>query len=509
MRRGVRRAGHLAVVTAAAAALAGCAVGPDFKRPAAPPVAGYTPEALPVHLVSDPAPTSPVQSIVPDRDIPGDWWTLFHNQSLSNLVATALKNNPDLAAAQAALRQARENVYAQEGNYFPTLSGTFTPSRNKTATGSLSPATASGNPYYTLYTAQLNVSYNPDVFGLNRRQTESTVAMADMQRFQLEATYLTLTSNLVAAAINEAGLRAQVAATQDIIKVETDLLGILNKQFGLGSIARVDVLAQEAQLAQAQATLPPLQKQLAQTRDQIAALTGRLPSEAVPETFDLASLQLPTELPLSLPSNLVEQRPDIRQAEENLHSTTALVGVAVANRLPLLSLSALGGSQAIHFTDLFSPGNGFWTIAGTITQPLFDGGILLHKERAARAAVEQAAAQYRSTVISAFQNVADALRALQVDADAVKAASAADRTASATLAITNQQLRLGQIAYLSLLNAEQVALQARLVLAQTQAARLADTAGLFQALGGGWWNRPDVQVKDIHGDDVLAIVGIH
>jgi NodT family efflux transporter outer membrane factor (OMF) lipoprotein len=464
---------------------------------------------LPAQLVADKTLANPTQTLVPDLDIPGAWWELFHSQPLTDLITRALAANPDLQAAQAALRQARENVYGQESNFFPSVAANFTPSRNKTATGSLSPATASGNPYYSLYTAQLNVSYNPDVFGLNRRQVESMVALSENQRYQLEATYLTLTSNLVTAAINEASLRGQIGATQDIIKLETDLLGILQKQLDLGQIAKVDELAQESALATAQATLPPLQKQFDQQRDQLAALTGQLPSTVVAETFDLASLHLPEELPVSLPSKLVEQRPDIQQAEQNLHSASALIGVAVANRLPLVNLSAQFGSEALAFNALFTPGNGFGTLAASITQPLFDGGILLHRERAARAAFDQAEAQYRSTVITAFQNVADALRALQADADAVRVATAADRAASATLAITRDQLRLGAVAYLSLLNAEQAALQAKLTLVQATATRLADTAALFQALGGGWWNRTDVQVKDSRGDDYLAVLGIH
>ncbi len=499
---------RLSARLAAATWLSACAVGPDFKRPAAPDVRGYTPEKLPAQLISDRAVANPAQALAPGLDVQGKWWDLFHNAQLSELIAYALQHNADLAAAQASLKQARENVYAQEGNYLPNLSGSFQPTRNRTALGSVSPVAATGNPYYTLYTAQLNVSYNPDVFGLNRRQTESLVALADTQRWQLEATYLTLTSNLVAAAVNEASLRGQIAATQDIIKVERDLLGILNTQFRLGAVARVDVLAQEAQVAQAEATLPPLQKQLAQQRDQVATLAGNLPSEGVPATFDLASLKLPEELPVSLPSKLVEQRPDIKQAEANLHSASALIGVAVANRLPLISLSAFGGSESLRIDQLFTPDNAFWTIAGSITQPLFDGGILLHKERAARAAFEQAAAQYRGTVITAFQNVADALRALQADANATRVATVAARTASATLAITNQQLRLGQVSYLSLLNAEQAELNARLTLVQAQATRLTDTAALFQALGGGWWHRSDVLVTDVHGDDPLAVVGI-
>ncbi len=490
--------------------LAGCAVGPDFEKPAPPAVAGYAPAGtLPATLISDRTAANPSQRLVTGLDIQGDWWALFHNASLNGLIARALQKNPDLAAAQAALKEARENVYAQEGSYVPTLGANFTASRNKTPTASLSPVTATGNPYYSLYTAQLQVSYNPDVFGLNRRQVESLVALADVQRFQLEATYLTLTSNLVAGVINEASLRAQIAATQAIIKIEQGSVDLFRKQLALGAVARLDVLAQEAALAQAEATLPPLQKQLDQQRDQITALTGNLPSEGLPEMFTLDQLQLPQELPVSLPSTLVEQRPDIKQAEQNLKSASAQIGVAVANRLPLLNLSGFGGSQSVRFSDLFTPGNGFWTLAASVTQPLFDGGTLLHRERGARAAFEQAEAQYRSTIVTAFQNVADALRALQADADAVRVAAEAANAADATLEITRKQLALGQIAYLNLLGVEQTELQAKLTLVQAQAARLTDTAALYQALGGGWWHRDDVKVRDIHGDDVLGIVGIH
>ena len=466
------------VLLVIAAQLAGCAVGPDFKQPGSPAASGYTPDKLPVQLVADRTGLNPAQRLVPDLDVQGDWWTLFHSQPLNDLITRSLKNNPDLAAAQASLKQARENVYAQEGSYFPNLTGSFTPSRNKTATGSLSPATASGNPYYSLYTAQLNVSYNPDVFGLNRRQTESLVALADVQRYQLEATYLTLTSNLVTAAITEASLRGQIQATETIITLEQGSVAIFRKQLAFGAVAGVDVLSQEAALAQAEASLPPLQKQLAQGRDMLTALAGNLSSDAIPETFTLDSLHLPEDLPVSLPSKLVEQRPDIKQAEQNLKSASALIGVAVANRLPLLNLSAFGGSQAIHFDELFTPGNGFWSIAASITQPLFDGGTLLHRERGARAAFEQAGGaipqHHRGPRFRTSPTRSGRCRPMP---EAVGVATRAAQTADAALAITREQLRprancLSRVCS----NAEQTELQARLTQVQAQASRLADTA---------------------------------
>jgi NodT family efflux transporter outer membrane factor (OMF) lipoprotein len=487
----------------AALLLSGCAVGPDFHQPVAPGQISYTPDALTPHDTA--------QTFVQGLDIPEEWWTLFHDPALDQLIRQGLSANPTLAAAQASLRQARETLYAQEGSFFPDLSATFEPSRNKTATRSVSAASGqalNGSPYYGLITAQLAVSYTPDVFGGTRRQVESLVAQAQAQRFQLEATYLTLTSNLVAAAINEASLRAQISATRQIVAAEDELLAVLKKQYAAGQVAGVDELAQQAALAQAQAALPPLQKQLDVQRDALAALVGARPDEALPQTFALDELALPANLPVSLPAALVVQRPDVRQAGEQLHSASALVGVAIANRLPSLTLTAEGGSESNFFRDLFASGNGFWTIAASVTQPVFDGGTLLHRARGARAALDQAQAQYKSTTLAAFQNVADTLHALQADADTLAAASTAEQAAEESLRIVRLQVRLGQVAYLGILNAQQAALQARLTTIQAKANRLADTAALFQALGGGWWHRDDVQVQDVKADRVLGVLGI-
>jgi NodT family efflux transporter outer membrane factor (OMF) lipoprotein len=479
----------------------GCAVGPDFHKPAAPTATTYRPTEVALQVRA--------QRFVNGMDIPGQWWALFHSPQLNALIVRALAANPSLEAAQAALRQAREQVYAQEGSFFPSIEGNFTPSRNKTATRSVSVASANGSPYYSLYTAQLEVSYTPDVFGGNRRQVENLVATADQQRFQLEATYLTLTSNLVTACVNEASLSDQIEATRQIIALESDLLSVLNRQYALGQIAQVDVLAQQAALAQAAATLPPLQKQLDQQRDALSALIGASPDRAIAETFHLDDISLPAALPVSLPAALVDQRPDVRQAEANLKAASALVGVAIANRLPVLNLTAQGGSEANYFTDMFASGNGFWSLAASLTQPIFEGGTLLHRARAAWAALDQAKAQYRSTALAAFQNVADSLAALQADADSVRAAAQAEQAATQTLHIVQLQVSLGQTAYLGILNAQQTALQARLSLIQAKSGRLADTAALFQALGGGWWNRNDVQVRDVEGNDALGVVGLH
>jgi len=474
------------------AALSGCAVGPDFERPTAPDVTGYTSAPLAQQTASAEVAGGEAQRFVQALDIPGQWWTLFHSAALNTLIEEALKNNPTLPAAEAALRQAWENVYAQQGAFFPTVAASFSPSRNKTATGALSPASSSGSPYFSLYTGQVAVSYMPDVFGGTRREVESLAATAEFQQFQLEATYLTLTSNVVAAAVQEASLRGQIAATEEIIKIQTGSLDILQKQLALGQVAGADVAAVEATLAQAQATLPPLQKQLAVQRDLLTALIGRLPSQEPAEKFELTALQLPRDLPVSLPSKLVDQRPDVRSAEAQLHTASAQIGVAVAAQLPQFTLTGNAGTASNMISQFITtPGTAFWSVAGNVAQTVFDAGTLLHKKRAADAAFDEAAEMYRSTVIAAFQNVADSLHALQSDAETLKAAYAAERAASKSLEIARRQLQLGAIGYLGLLTAENTYDTALLALVQARAARFADTAALFQALGGGWWNRTD------------------
>jgi NodT family efflux transporter outer membrane factor (OMF) lipoprotein len=502
-----------ATVSAAVAALiCSCAVGPNYHRPQAPAGAGYSPTPLPADSASAPIQGGVVQHLIAGRDIPFEWWQLFQSPALNSLIERAFKANPTITAAQASLRQAQEMVYAQRGFFFPTVAAGYQFERQKLAgnlTGSSAPGvqgdgssiTAYQNPspnpgphnqplYFNFQTAQLTVGFVPDVFGSNRRQVESLAAQADAQRFALEATYITLASNVVAAAIQEASVRAQLAATREIIAFNTKSLEILRNQFKLGYAMRIDVAAQEATLAQSQALLPPLQKQLEQTRDLIRALVGNLPNEDVAETFEFASLQLPQELPVSLPSKLIEQRPDIRAAEAQLHSANAQVGVALAAMLPQFSITATDGGTATKFSEMFRAGGPFWTLTGGVTQPLFQGGALLHRKRAANQALIQAAAQYRSTVISAYQNVADTLHAALSDADALSAAVDSQKAAKVTLDLTRRQLEVGYVNYLALLSAELAYQQASLSTVQAQATRYGDTVALFQALGGGWWNQP-------------------
>jgi NodT family efflux transporter outer membrane factor (OMF) lipoprotein len=474
--------------------LTSCAVGPNFKRPAPPPVKGYTPTPLLTTSSTTNVMGGEAQDFVNNQDIAGDWWTLFHSKPLNALIERSLKANPNLKAAQAALTTARENVKAQRGAYFPQIAGSFAGSRQQTSE-QIAPVPNGNQFHFDLWTPQVTVSYAPDVFGLNRRTVESLNAQAEQARFVLIATDITLSANVVAAAIQEASLRGQIDATHQLIDINTNMLQILRAQFARGYASRLEVAAQESQLAQILATLPPLAKQLAQQRDLLAALSGGFPSEDLPEKFELASLQLPRELPVSLPSELVKQRPDVRQAEENMHAASAQIGIAVANRLPDFMLSGDVGSMALHAGQMFSSGTGFWSLAGSVTQPIFQGGTLLHRQRAAQAAFTNAAEQYRGAVLTAFQNVADTLNALQQDADGLNAAAAAKDAAKTTLDLSKQQWQSGYASYLALLNAEQAYNQALINLIQAQASRYADTAALFQALGGGWWNRPDLTKK--------------
>ncbi len=494
--RHARRLARFAASATAAAIVCGCAVGPDFAPPATP-LGDYGPTVMRTvgAKVADGG-GGEAQRLVKGRDIPGDWWRLFGSRRLATLTDRALKNNADLATAQAALRVAQANLAAGKGAFFPTVTGNFSATRQA---GPVLPPTPDQNgnlvlaesPAFNLFTGQVLVSYTPDVFGGIRRNVESLQAQSDNQRFQLEATYLTLTSNIALAAIQEASLRGQIDATNKLIQIANDVLKLLRTQFDAGQIAQSDVLAQEAALAQIEQTLPPLERQLAQQRHLISALTGGLPSQEPPEKFTLATLRLPRDLPLSVPSQLVQQRPDIRAAEENLHSASALIGVAVANRLPSVSITGNLGSQASNISQLFSPGTSLWTIGGSVLQPIFDANTLYNKEVAARGTFEQAASQYRSTAITAFQNVADSLSALSNDAVALQKAVAAEEAAEKSLAISRRRLELGDINYILLLNAQQTYFQALLTRVQAQANRFADTAALFQALGGGWWNRED------------------
>lgn len=468
--------------------LTGCMVGPDFRSPLPPKTKAYTEYPPPKKTVSTAGvgAAGKSQRFVYGKDIPAEWWSLFRSPELNQLICLGLENNQTLAAAQANLRQARELLNVQIGNnLYPNVNATIPIQRQR-----FSPATFGAErappQTFTLYNAAVNVTYILDIFGGARRGVEAVAAQVDYAAYQLEGAQLTLTANIVTTAITMASLRAQIQATHALIRAQENQLVIVRKQLTLGGVSGADVLSQESQLAQTLATLPPLEKQLAQTRHALAVLIGVLPSESQIPTLELRSLDLPGSLPLSLPSSLVRKRPDVRAQEALLHVASAQIGVAIANLYPQITLSGSYGWISDTTRDFFSHRNNIWNWGGQILQPIFAGGALQAQKRAAIAAYEQAAAQYRQTVLQAFQNVADTLRAIETDARALQALTRAEIAARDSLRIQEKQFQLGGVSYLSLLTAQRQYQQTRINRIQAEAARFIDTATLFQALGGSW-----------------------
>ncbi len=470
--------------------LNGCVVGPNYTRPKAALPQSYTSNQHGTLKANTQSQFGGTQHLNTAQDIPAQWWELFHSKPLNDLVMASFEHNPSVGVAKAALHGALENVYAQQGALFPFVGVSFSPTKQQTA-NILTSVLASNQYDYALYTGQVFVSYSPDVFGGIRRHLESLAAQARVQRLQLEATYLTLASNVVNAAIQEAGLREQINATRNIIASQKKRLDMTHKQHQFGDVAMADIAVQEAAMSASESILLLLEKQLALQRDLLNALTGRFPDDQCTPTFTFDSLKLPTDLPISLPSTLVEHRPDIRAAEEQMHAANALIGVAVSNRLPNVTIGFTNaGTSATHLGSLLQSDTTFWALAGIISQPIFDGGTLLHRQRFAEAMYQEAAAQYRLTVINAFQNVADTLKSIQFDARALHLAGRAAHAAKTSLTISRHQFELGDTSSIALLNNEQLYQQAKLNLIQAQTNRLSDTAALFQALGGGWWRHP-------------------
>jgi NodT family efflux transporter outer membrane factor (OMF) lipoprotein len=460
---------------------AACAVGPDFVQPAAP-VGTY---GAPTHFSqADGVAQSRVSSVVDSR-----WWTAFGSRKLSALVDQSLANSPTITAADAALRQSRELYSAQWAAFLPSVTAGFNQTRSKDASGAVAnPAILpNGNPpdsTYSLYTSQVAISYGPDIFGANQRASESALANVNAARFQLDAARAALVGNVVVTCIQYAALREQIALTESMIARQQQLTRIVEQQnTKIGTASALDVLQQKSNEAAMRAGLAPLRKQADQAHDALAALLGVMP-DANLELPGLDEVHLPENLPVSLPSEFVRHRPDVRLAEENLHAATAQVGVALAAMLPNVTLTGSMGTSARVIEQSFTPYYGFWNFGTNLSQIVFDGGGLLHRRRAADAAMDQAASLYRATVLTAFQNAADSLKALESDALAAGAAQAADRAAQDSLSIAGNQIKIGSISQVQLLTNEISADQARLSLLQARAARLSDTAALFQAMGG-------------------------
>jgi NodT family efflux transporter outer membrane factor (OMF) lipoprotein len=479
----------------AVSSLAGCAVGPNFHSPPPPATTQYTRGQQPAATTDSPVPGGAAQTLVTDRDIPADWYSLFQSQPLDELVRRALHDSPTVEAAKAALRSAEATYIAERGALLlPQADGQFDVTRQRSSSAAFGvPSSAPVRPF-TLYNAAVNVSYRLDIFGASRRQVEEFRAQADFQRWELEAANLTLTGNVVTTAFDVASLRDQLTAVNDVVAAEAEQYRVVQRQFDVGGASKSDVLSQRAQLAQAQTVVPGLEKALAQAQHRLAVFAGRTPDDASVPDFVLDGFTLPTELPVSVPAKLVRQRPDVQAAEAQLHQATAAVGLATANLLPQLNLTGSIGTESLTSGGLFGAGNGTWSVGASLLQPLFHGGELRYKRRAAVADLERADAQYRQTVLAALQEVADTLRALEADARSLQAQVEAERAASDSLEIAKKQFQVGGISYVTVLNAERLFLQARQGRVQAQAARYSDSAALFQALGGGWWNRKDSEV---------------
>ena len=469
-----------------AIAFGGCAVGPDFRPPEPATSRSYTAASLPSKTTSAPVTGGSAQEFIFAEEVSAQWWTLFGSPELDRLVRRGLEGSPSLSAAEAALRKVAEILSAVRGGLlYPGFDLNVQAARDRTSTNTF-PATS----IFTVYNASVNVSYTFDLFGGLRRRIEGAQAQVDYQRYQLEAAYLSLTANIVTTAIQEAALRAQISSTREIVAAEEKRLEVVRKQVNLGALPGLVVFAQQSQLAMTRAMLPSLEKQLAFAQHALAALIGDFPGEGGLPELHLETLHLPESLPVSLPSRLVRQRPDIRASEALLHVACAGVGVATANLYPQISLSAGYGAQSESTGVLFKSESTAWNIGAGLLQPIFRGGELTARRRAAIAAYDQSAAEYQQTILKAFQNVADVLRALETDAEALRAHVEAESAARATLDLIGKQVGIGASNYLSLLIAERDYLKAHINVIAAQAQRYADTASLFQALGGGWWNRP-------------------
>ncbi|MEO8459345.1 MAG: efflux transporter outer membrane subunit [Dokdonella sp.] len=479
------QARYLSIGLIGLALLSSCAVGPNFREPAAPETTGYRHDALPQATVAPGGPTGDAQRFLTGTQVPERWWTTFANDELNRRVEQALTHSPTIASAQAALRQAQENAGAARGPLFPAVDAKAGANRQNTINFGNSSGASTSSPY-TLYNASVGVSYTLDLFGGVHRNIEAQSALADYQQYLLEGTYLTLAANVATTSFLEASLREQIRATEEIAGLYHQQLELTNKQVEIGVKSEADALVAQSQLATANAQLPGLRKALSQTQTQLATYLGQLPAESQLTALNLDELTLPHDIPVALPSELVRRRPDIRAAEAQLHQASARVGIATANLFPQISLSASYGSQALDSGDLFGSGTAAWSLGLNLLQPIFRGGTLRAQKRASEAGLDKAAADYRSTVLTAFQNVADSLRALELDAEALQAQTSAQQATGKSLELVRIQYQEGAANYLQVLDATRQYQNAIILLIQARAARLSDTAALYAAFGGGW-----------------------
>jgi len=462
---------RIALIALLCAGLMSCAVGPDFKKPDAPKTNSFTrePEAL------EAAEINPIEA---------DWWKAYGSSQLNVLVELALKNNPNVDVAIANLKIAQQNVIAQQGFFFPQVGAGYSALRQNSG-ATLAPLVNGNTSVYGLQTAQLSVGFTPDIFGGNRRQVESLKSIANAQEYQLAALQITLATNVIAAAVQEAVLREQLGMAKEAVESARLQLEHSKKMADLGYISGVDLANQEAVFAQAAGMVPVIKKMREQALDLLAVLCGQLPTQSL-LLPNLDSIHIPAKLPNALPSTLVEQRPDVRIAQEMVRASNAQIGVAIANMIPQFSITGVIGGAASSFTDLLNGANNIWGIAGGIGQPLFAGGTLSARKTAAEAGLEASLAQYRSTVLTAFQNVADTLYAIDNDGKLYQLARDGEIANQKVYTKTLAQFDKGYSSEPGLLAAKQQYLQAKMNAIQAYSVYLGDTAALYQSLGGGW-----------------------
>ena len=471
---------------ALAGLLSGCTVGPDFKPSHEPAPQTYLRGNSPAQTVASEGVGGDAQRLVSGKDIPAQWWSLFRSEPLDRLVRQALEQSPTLAQAQARLAQAREALNAQTGvAKYPSVDAGLSAKRQKVDLASMGMSGVKDPPSFALYNVSASIAYTFDFFGKNRRALEALSAKVDYQAFELDAARQTLAANVVSAVIRQASLNTRIGCVSNLLAVQEQQLAIMETRHKAGGVSSLDLENQQLLLAQTRASLPPLENQAARIGHQLAVYLGRPPAEADLAAFDLNGLRLPDELPLSLPSALARQRPDIRAAEALWHQACARVGVATADLYPQVTLSGSLGAQDTHAADMLNSLN-VWSIGANLMQPVFRGGELKAKRREAIAAYDEAAAVYKQAVLQGFQEVADALHALESDARALRERTDAVRHARAGYDIAQGQYKNGAISHLILLDAQRQLMQTELDRIQAQADRYADSAALLHALGGEW-----------------------
>ena len=467
-----------AIVLACVLSVGSCAVGPNFARPTAPSSARYTADTLRAEEASA---SDTVQHITLGREIEGNWWTLFRSDAIDQLVKQALEHNRSLVASKATLAQAQELALAQAGSRYPQVGLTAAAGRQQYGKEFLGPI---GIPPFTYFAVGPTVSYTLDYTGGVARSVEQQYALAEVERHQLDAAYLTVTGQAVMQMLAIASARAQMATVETILMQDRDNLRLVQTAFDSGSVAREDIVTAQSQIANDMTLLPPLRQDLAKARHALSVVLGRAPASGIPPDVDLEQITLPLQLPVSLPSELAHRRPDILAAEARLHAATSAVGVAQSNLYPRIQLSASVGQQSLKADQLFDRASNAWSIVSGLTAPIFDGGTLRAEKRAATDAMHASAANYEQTVLEAFAQVADLLEALDHDAEQLDAQAQAQQAAQSSLDLARLSYQEGNAGVLLVLDAERSYQQARLGYVRAVVQRYVDTVQLFLALGG-------------------------